>query len=229
MLKKAKLLTGETIDYVGWKTSQDDFRPQTHPEYQYAGMGYSISEDGLNRDIAYHFWVRKKNYSVYDLQKGDKVLVNLDEDGVKNLTWVIMSGLIGNTGAASMMRSDGSNITYPFRDIDILYVEEGNTGLPIIKSAMAKEAILKGGFHLMNYVNTFNEIPLKKGDYIDAGEGYDKENNNLNIRNNHKILNQGDLVFESWTKGSKHVIVKSIGLNKTAFLAINSIFVKMVI
>ena len=229
MLKKAKLLTGEIIDYTVWASREDAFVKEVYPRYQYAGRGYSISEDGLDREVVYHFWVSSKVYSVFDLQKGDKVLVNLFEDGVNKLTWVIMSGLIGNTGAASMLRIDGTNINYPFRNIDILYVEDGNTGMPIIKSAMAKEALLKGGYHLMSYINSFNEMPLKAGDYITAGEGYEKENNSLNIRNNHKVLNQGDLIFESWTKGSKYAIVKSIGLNKSTFLAINSIYVKMVI
>jgi hypothetical protein len=226
MFNKAKLVTGEIISYKAYdSSSKDAFMPDTYPRMQYAGVGYFFSETELVQEKMYHFWVQKKNYSVFDLQKGDKVLTTYEG----NLIWVIMSGLIGNTGAANMLRIDGTNINYPFRDIDILYVEEGNTGLPIIKSALAKEALLHGGFHLKNYIDTFGEIPLKKGDYIQPLDGYDRENNLLNIRNNHKVLNSGDLVFDSWARGNKYASVKSVGLNKTAFLAINSISVLKIV
>lgn len=226
MLNQAKLITGEIINYSVYATVKEAFTQQTHPTYQYVGVGYFYVNGKENDEISYHFWVHKKNYSLNGLQRGDKVLVNIENSG---LTWVVMSGMVGNTGAASMLKTDGSNINYLFRDIDILYVEEGNTGQHILKSAMAKDAILKGGFHLMTYVTSFDEMPLKKGDYVEAIDGYEKENNLLKIRNSHRILNQGDLVFENWLKGSKYAIVKSVGLNKTAFLAINSIRIKMVI
>lgn len=224
MLNQAKLVTGEIINYSVYATNKDAFTQHNNPAHQYVGVGYFYVNGKENEELSQHFWVRKKNYSIAELQKGDKVLVNLEG----NLTWVVMSELIGNTGAASMIRVDGSNINYPFRDVDILYIEEGNTGISIIKSTMAKEALLKGGYHLSTYVSTFGEMPLQKGDYIEAIDGYEKENNSLKIRNSHRILNQGDLVFEGWYKDSKYATVKSVGLNKTAFLALNSIRVKKV-
>lgn len=222
---KAKLLTGEIIKYCVYATNKDAFTPTTHPNYQYIGVGYFYTNGKEDDEMSLHFWVNKKNYSVRELQRGDKIFAKIGEEPI----WVILNEHIANTGTASIITVDGNNINQILSDIDILYVEEGNTGSDIIKAVMAKDALIKGGFHLLSYVNVYNELPLKKGDYLEAIEGYEKENALLGLRNNHRVLNQGDLVFDSWYVGAKYLIVNSVGLNKTANIAINSIRVKKVI
>jgi len=227
--KKGKLSTGEIINYAVIGLNETAFPKETNPMYVYVGTGNLLLTNGEADESVYHFWVMKKNYSIFDLKKGDKVFTHINVYGTLIPTWVVMAGFIGKSGAAIMLNLDGSDVELQFKDDDILYVEEGNTGRPIVKTAMAKRAINLGGFHMKAYAEEFNELPLKEGDYIEAGNGYDKENNLINVRNSHKVLSSVDLVYENWTPGSQYAVVRAAGLNKTAFLALNSIYVKKII
>ena len=239
---QAKLLTGEIITIAA--TSED---PNAYADlsdvYEYVGPGNYYSPDNSEKDFrVYHFWIEKKNYYLKNLRRGDKILiyVNIAPDGSgksmgpsvygkrENLTWAVFGGMIGATSAANAYLQDGRPIGIPISNTDIVCVEYG-TGIDVIKGIMCKYAIEIGGFHLKNYVDEFKEVPFKKGDYVKPGYDYSKENTKLGVRNSHKVLQSDDLVYDSWVPGHDYLAVKSIGLNKTAFLAITSVNLKQMV
>ena len=238
-VKKGKLLTGEIINIAAVSENPNSYSDLTD-SYEYVGPGNYYSEDGSEKDLrVQYFWIEKKNHFIKHIRRGDKILIYLktaaDDSGHvmgatihgnrEYLTWVVFGGMIGETSAGNAYLQDGRAIGRPIHNTDVVCVEQG-TGLELIKTIMCKYAIEHGGFHLKNYVDEFMEVPFKKGDYVKPGYNYSKENTKLGIRNSHKVLQSEDLVYDSWVPGHDYLAVKSIGMNKTAFLAITSVNLK---
>ena len=192
----------------------------------YVGPG-NFYKEGTYKDLRVtHFWIESKEYDIKNINRGDKILIYVSiGDGGRMmgpsvygkreyLTWATFGGMIGVTSCGNAYLSDATPIGLPISSKDIVCVEKG-TGIDLIKSIMCKYAIEYGGFHLKNYVDEFGSIPLKKGDQIKPGYNYAKENIKLGLRSSHKVLQTDD-----------YLVVKSVGLNKTAFLAINSVSLK---
>ena len=179
----------------------------------------------------------KGKYSIEDLKRGDKfnIYIRRGEGGnqmgpniidvEENLTCVVMGGLIGNTSVGNAYFMDGNPVGLPINSNDIISIEEGS-GIEVIKQMMSSKALVHGGFHMKSYVDEFNEMPLKKGDQIHPSYDYPKQNTSIGVRNNHKVMNAGDLVFDNWIVGLPYISVRSVATNKTTFLAISSINLK---
>lgn len=200
----ARLTTGEAVEVLYSSETSESI----HADAVYIGTGY------LN-DAVKHIWVAKKNYNITDLKMGDKIAyVNNDI-----ITWVIYYKPL-NKIHAMCYHEDGNIIGFPLSEFDIIYVEEGNTGIKTSHNLLQQAAQKLGGEHMLEYIRVFGELPLTKGCYIKPLKNYHLENNKLRIRNNHRIINSPDLTFDEWDKKSKFISVKSN--NKITQLALNS-------
>jgi hypothetical protein len=214
-----KLISGEVInDVVRYEPHIENGQIINKSHETYLGVGYK-DEDVTN---PHNIWVNTREYSILDLKTGDKVLTEINGER----KWVIIIEQIGDTGASLTISVDGTYLANPITSYDIIYVEEGNTCLTLLKSFLAKKAILEGGDSIKNYIHLFGDLPFKEGTPIKVKEGYHVENNKLNIRNNHRILNENDLVLDHHFKSKDYITVKSTKTGKKTDISVISVEIK---